>query len=154
MSTAVQQIQAILSNLTPAQRAAVNKHVDLASVNIMTLSEKDAVVLLTRLKAAVGTMSNPIANGMSKRADELTQRALVAETVKDNAFAEYEKLKKSIPTSKDDENYETARADADAAFRTYLTKTEIYGWERKRANGAQFYADLAQRNSDGFDLRG
>lgn len=71
MSTAVQQIQAILGNLTPAQRAAVNKYIDLASVNIMTLSEKDAVVLLMRLKAAVGTTSNPIRDSMDERQAKL-----------------------------------------------------------------------------------
>lgn len=153
MSTAIQQINAILGQLTPAQRAAVEKYVDLSKVNIMTLSEKDAVVLLTRLKAAVGTVSNPIANNMSKRAEELAQRAGDSYSVMDEAKQAYYDAKKAIP-SESDENYETARADAETAFRTYMTKADIYSWDKKRANGARFYADLAQRNSGGFDLRG
>ena len=60
-----------MSNLTPAQRAAVSKYVDLASVNIMTLSEKDAAVLLTRLKAAVGTTTNPIKDNMDEHQAKL-----------------------------------------------------------------------------------
>ena len=67
MSTAIQQISAILGQLTPAQRAAVEKYIDLSKVNIMTLSEKDAMVLLTRLKAVVGTTTNPIKNSMDER---------------------------------------------------------------------------------------
>lgn len=67
MSTTIQQISAILSQLTPSQRAAVSRYVDLSNVNIMTLSEKDAQVLLMRLKAAVGTVSNPIKDGMDAR---------------------------------------------------------------------------------------
>ncbi len=71
MSTAVQQIQSILSGLTPSQRAAVSQYVDLSQVNIMTLSDKDAQVLLTRLKAAVGTATNPIKDGMDERQAKL-----------------------------------------------------------------------------------
>lgn len=67
MSTAIQQISAILGQLTPAQRAAVEKYIDLSKVNIMTLSEKEAMVLLTRLKAVVGTTTNPIKNSMDER---------------------------------------------------------------------------------------
>lgn len=67
MSTAIQQISAILGRLTPAQRAAVEKYIDLSKVNIMTLSEKEAMVLLTRLKAVVGTTTNPIKNSMDER---------------------------------------------------------------------------------------
>lgn len=89
MSTAVQQIQAILSNLTPAQRAAVNKYVDLASVNIMTLSEKDAVVLLTRLKAAVGTTTNPIKEGMDERQAQLDAKKAETTSVWQDARKAY-----------------------------------------------------------------
>lgn len=67
MSTAIQQISAILGQLTPVQRAAVEKYIDLSKVNIMTLSEKEAMVLLTRLKAVVGTTTNPIKNSMDER---------------------------------------------------------------------------------------
>lgn len=67
MSTAIQQISAILGQLTPVQRAAVEKYIDLSKVNIMTLSEKEAMVLLTRLKAVVGTTTNPIKNSMEER---------------------------------------------------------------------------------------
>lgn len=71
MSTAIQQIQAILGQLTPSQRVAVAKYVDLSKVNIMTLSEGEARVLLTRLKAAVGTVTNPIREGMEEHQAKL-----------------------------------------------------------------------------------
>lgn len=74
MSTAIQQISAILGQLTPAQRAAVEKYIDLSKVNIMTLSEKEAMVLLTRLKAVVGTTTNPIKNSMDERQASLDSK--------------------------------------------------------------------------------
>lgn len=89
MSTAVQQIQAILGNLTPAQRAAVNKYIDLTSINIMTLSEKDAVVLLLRLKAAVGTTSNPIKDSMDGRQAKLDAEKVNRTSVWEDARKAY-----------------------------------------------------------------
>lgn len=87
MSTAIQQISAILGQLTPAQRAAVEKYIDLSKVNIMTLSEKEAMVLLTRLKAVVGTTTNPIKNSMDER-----QASLDAKTAeKTNVWEEARK---------------------------------------------------------------
>lgn len=89
MSTAIQQINAILGQLTPAQRAAVEKYVDLSKVNIMTLSEKDAVVLLTRLKAAVGTTTNPIKNSMDERQASLDAKKAEKTTIWEDARKAY-----------------------------------------------------------------
>ena len=154
MSTTIQQISAILSQLTPSQRAAVSRYVDLSNVNIMTLSEKDAQVLLMRLKAAVGLMSNPIANNMSKRAEELAEKATNSYAIKEDALKNYYAARAAIPNSKYDENYQTQRDKAEAAFNKYMTKAELYSFDKRRADGAEFYADLAQRNSTGFDILG
>lgn len=89
MSSTIQQIQTILSNLTPAQRVAVNKYIDLSSVNIMTLSEKDAVLLLIRLKAAVGTTYNPIKDSIDERLATLNKDKEVKTTIWENARKAY-----------------------------------------------------------------
>ncbi len=71
MSTAIQQITVILAQLTPSQRAAVEKYVDLSNINIMKLTEQEARVLLLRLNAAVATVSNPIKDGIDERQAKL-----------------------------------------------------------------------------------
>lgn len=108
MSTAVQQIQTILSNLTPAQRAAVNKYVDLAGVNIMTLSEKDAVALLTRLKAAVGTTTNPIKDNMDERQARLDAKKAEATSLWENARKAYYAQLQAVHSDDSIENKEKA----------------------------------------------
>lgn len=89
MSTAIQQIHAILSQLTPAQRIAVARYVDLSKINIMTLSEKDAAALLLRLKAAVGTVSNPIKSGMDERQAKLDAQKSEKTTIWEDARKAY-----------------------------------------------------------------
>ncbi len=66
MSTTIQQIQALLNDLTPQQLARVKQHVNLSNINIMTLSAGEARALLISLKAAVGTVTNPVKSGMDE----------------------------------------------------------------------------------------
>lgn len=71
MSSTIQQIQAILNDLTPQQLARVKQHVNLSNINIMTLSDGEARALLISLKAAVGTTTNPVKAGMDERQAKL-----------------------------------------------------------------------------------
>lgn len=89
MSTTIQQITAILSGLTPSQRLAVSRYVDLSNINIMTLSEDDAKALLTRLKAAVGLTSNPIKSGMDERQAKLDAQKAEKTTIWEEARKAY-----------------------------------------------------------------
>lgn len=88
-TSAIQQINAILGQLTAAQRVAVAKYVDLSQVNIMSLSEKDAQVLLLRLKAAVATTTNPIKEGMNERQAQLDAKKANATSVWEDARKAY-----------------------------------------------------------------
>ncbi len=89
MSTAVQQIQAILRDLSPQQLARVKQHVDLSNINIMTLSENEAQMLLICLKAAVGTTTNPVKAGMDERQAQLDAKKAETTSVWQDARKAY-----------------------------------------------------------------
>ena len=87
--SAVNQVQKILSELTPQQYAVVSKKVDLAGVNIMNLSEPEALALLTRLRAAVGTVSNPIQEGIQEHQAFLDDKKAKKASLWEEARKEY-----------------------------------------------------------------
>ncbi len=107
-TSAVQQINAILGQLTPSQRAAVSRYVDLSKVNIMTLSDKDAQVLLLRLKAAVATTTNPIKESLDERQKKLDEAKKDATSVWEDARKAYYTQLSELNNNKTDENREKA----------------------------------------------
>ncbi len=106
--SAIKQINAILSQLTPSQRAAVSRYVDLSKINIMTLSDKDAYALLLRLKAAVATTTNPIKDSVDNRQKKLDDAKKDAISVWEEARKAYYAQLSVLNSDKTDENQEKA----------------------------------------------
>lgn len=156
MSTAIQQqIQAILSQLTPAQMAKVSGLVDLSKINIMTLSETEARNLLAKIRyAASSAMSNPIAEGLRDSADKDRENALLARDKEDACRQHCEALRKKLP-DKDSPDYKKA----EEALRMAEIDLECASMDReyrvRRANHTELCADIATRRAgNGFNILG
>lgn len=144
---AINALQTYISSLPVAQQQLIKTNV-LKNVNILTLSEAEAMRYLAQSRAVIASsnVGSHITNSMTERANTLRQKANMDESIMLEARQHYYELTKAIPTDHNSADYAQAVQKRDSAFNTYMTKSELFNWSAKRANSAEFYADVAQNS--------